>query len=51
MVRVRKKVFLGCMNYERPIDKAKVDANKKIKLQKETQQALKYFEKAPSGMN
>ena len=33
------------------LDIAKVDANKKAKLQKETQQALKFFEKAPSVYN
>ena len=33
------------------LDIAKVDATKKAKLQKETQQALKFFEKAPSVYN
>ena len=30
---------------------AKLDANKKLKMQKETQNALKWFEKAPSVYN
>ena len=33
------------------LDKAKVDSNKKIKIQKDAQQTLKFFEKAPSVYN
>ena len=33
------------------LDVAKVDAQKKMKIQKETQQAMEYFRKAPSVYN
>ena len=33
------------------LDVAKVDAQKKMKIQKETQQAMEYFRKAPSMYN
>ena len=33
------------------LDVAKVDANKKLKIQKETQNAIKMFDKAPSVYN
>ena len=33
------------------LDVAKVDVQKKLKIQKETQQAMEYFRKAPSVYN